>query len=128
MNFVVWTKLFFNWQTLDYAKNSPTKFLGNKNVVLQDNTSAIQFEWYGKKRSSTKQTRHINIRYFYVTSKVYDQTITAITYYPTKEMVANYLSKPLQRSLFITKKNFMMRIKKQDESELYDLYRKKMCA
>ena len=122
---LVWTKLFFNWQTSKYPKDSRTKFLGHKSVILQDNTSAIQLERYGK-RSSTKRTQHIDIRYFYVTSKIYDQTVTAITYCPTKEMVADYLSKPLQGSLFRTHRNSIMGINEDDESEFYNLYRKRM--
>ena len=107
MNFVVWTKIFINWQTSNYLEDSPTKFLGHKNVILQDNTRAIQLEQY-RKRSNTKQTRHINIIYFNKISKVYDQMVTAITYCPTKEIMTNYLSKPLQGSLFRIHQNSIM--------------------
>ena len=61
MNFVVWSKLFFDWQFKEYNPETPTSNLGKTNILLQDNTSAIQLERYGK-RSSTKQTRHILIR------------------------------------------------------------------
>ena len=44
MNFVVWTKIYFNFQTHYYPEDSPTKVLGSKNVILQDNTSTIQLE------------------------------------------------------------------------------------
>ena len=30
MDFVVWAKLFFNWQKSDYPKDINTKFLGQK--------------------------------------------------------------------------------------------------
>ena len=69
MNFVVWSKLFFDWQFKDYNPSEPTSQIGKTNILLQDNTSAIQLEQYGK-RSSTKRTRHISIRYFYVTDKL----------------------------------------------------------
>ena len=48
MNFVVWSKLFFDWQFEDYNPEAPTSQLGKTNVLLQDNTSAIQLERYGK--------------------------------------------------------------------------------
>ena len=38
-----------------------------------------------------------------------DGTIV-VTYYPTKEMVADYLSKPLQGSLFCSHRNTLMGI------------------
>ena len=99
MNFVVWSKLFFDWQFKEYNPETLTSNLGKTNILLQDNTSAIQLERY-RKRSSTKQTRHISIRYFYVTDKLQDKTLTAISYCPTKDMVSDYLSKLLQGSLF----------------------------
>ena len=67
-------------------------------MLQQDNTSSIQLEVNGKK-SSTKQIRHINIRYFYVTDKVKSGDVV-IVYHPTKEMVSDYLTKPLNGTPF----------------------------
>ena len=103
MSFVVWVKQFFEAQTSMLSEHSPIKILGDRNVIQQDNTSTIQLARNGK-RSSTKRTRHIAIRYFYVTSKVKDGTVV-ITYCPTKEMVSDFLTKPLQGSLFRTHRN-----------------------
>ena len=122
MNFVVWSKLFFDWQFKDYNPSEPTSTVGKTNVLLQDNTSAIQLERYGK-RSSTKRTRYIAVRYFYVTDKLQDQTLTAISYCPTKEMVSDYLSKSLQGSLFRTHRNAIMGINEQDEAESFNAYK-----
>ena len=81
--FIVWTKRFFEKQFDDYPDDeSKPRLLGHTNIVEQDNTSAIQLERCGK-RSSTKRTRHINIRYFYCTELLKDKMITAITYKPT---------------------------------------------
>ena len=77
MNFIVWTKLYFDWQTHHYSEDCPTKVFDSKNVILQDNTSIKRLE-RNEKRSSRKQMKHIDIRFFYVKSKVYDQTVTAI--------------------------------------------------
>ena len=55
------------------------------------------------------RTRSIHIRYFYATERVNNGTIV-VTYCPTKEMVADYLSKPLQGSLFRSHRNTLMGI------------------
>lgn len=94
MNFVVWSKLFFNWKIQNHDNNIKSKALGKANVLLQENTSAIQLERYGK-QLSTKRTRHIKIRYFYIMDKLQDRTVMIILYCPMKEMVSNYLSKLL---------------------------------
>jgi hypothetical protein len=59
------------------------------------------------KQSRTKRTRHINIRYFYVTSKIKSGSIRVI-YHPTKQIISDYLTKPLQGSLFRTHRNSIM--------------------
>ena len=49
--------------------------------------------------SSGGRTRHINIRYFFVTDHIKQRELR-IEYCPTGEMVANFFTKPLQGSLF----------------------------
>ena len=112
MNFVIWVKLFCEAQTAKVPSTSNIKLLGSRVVIKQDNTSTIQLARNGK-RSSTKRTRHIAIRYFYVTSKVKDGSVV-ITYCPTKEMVSDYLTKPLQGSLFRTHRNGILGISSDD--------------
>ena len=51
--------------------------------------------------------------------------ITAITYKPTKELVADYFTKPLQGTLFRTHRNNIMGITELDESFYFDKYHKK---
>ena len=46
MNFVVCSKLFFDWQMQNHDKGMKSKALGKTNILLQDNTSAIQLERY----------------------------------------------------------------------------------
>ena len=107
MNFLVWVKLFLEWQMKDHDEEEKTKLLGKHNVLLQDNTSAIQLERFGK-RSSTKRTRHISIRYFYCKHLLDKNVINAITYCPAKELVSEFMSKPLVGSLFRTHRNSIM--------------------
>jgi hypothetical protein len=46
-----------------------------------------------------KRTRHINIRYFFITDQVNMQEIS-IEWCPTKKMFADFMTKPLQGSQF----------------------------
>jgi hypothetical protein len=106
MNFVEWVQLFVEQQIKSINDDSVLKKIGCDTIIQQDNTSTIQLENNGK-QSSTKRTRHINIRYFYVTSKIKSGRMRVI-YHPTKEMVSDYLTKPLQGSLFRTHRNSIM--------------------
>jgi hypothetical protein len=106
MNFVEWIQLFVEQQIKSINDDSILNKIGNDTVIQQDNTSTIQLENNGQ-ASSTKRTRHINIRYFYVTSKIKEGSMRVI-YHPTKQMVSDYLTKPLQGSLFRTHRNSIM--------------------
>ena len=67
-------------------------------MVYQDNQSAMLLENNGR-GSSSKRTRHINIRYFFVTDRIKEGEMR-VEYCPTGDMVADYFTKPLQGSLF----------------------------
>ena len=86
---VLWTKQFLEEQG----------WLDSATMVYQDNTSSILLErnsW----SLSTKQTKHMNIQYFYVMEQVKKKAIH-VTHCPTEEMVSDFFMKPLQGSLFI---------------------------
>jgi hypothetical protein len=51
------------------------------------------------RRSSSRRTRHINIRYFFVTDRIQSKELT-VEYCPTEEMLADFFTKPLQGSSF----------------------------
>ena len=84
------------------------KFGAQLSVLQQDNTSSIRLEVNGE-RSSTKQTHHTNIRHFYVTDKVRSRDVVVV-YHLTKEMVADYLTKPLNGTPFRTHLNTIIRL------------------
>jgi hypothetical protein len=69
-----------------------------QNLLLQDNWSSMLLERNGR-ASSGKRTRHINIRYYFVTDRVNMKEIE-IEWCRTKEMVADFMTKPLQGSHF----------------------------
>ena len=61
----------------------------------------------GGKHVCEQRTRNIRVRYFYAHKRFTDGTITVI-YCPTKKMSSDYLSKPLQGSLFRLHRNTLM--------------------
>ena len=64
----------------------------------QDNQSAIRLERNGR-ASAGPRSRHINIRYFFITDRLDTDNIT-LCYCQTEHMLADFLSKPLQGHLF----------------------------
>ena len=86
---ILWTRYFLEAQ--GYPVQRPTK-------VYQDNMSTILLGKNGK-ASSGQRTRHINIRYFFVTDRIAKKEVEMV-YCPTGDMVADILTKPLQGSLF----------------------------
>ena len=93
---VLWTKFFME------AQGYPIK----ENILYQDNKSTILLLENGK-RSSSKRTRAINIRYFFLTDQI-EKGNLSVQYCPTKEMWADYMTKPLQGSLEIMMRKKIM--------------------
>ena len=81
----------------------------------EDNTSAISLENNGK-RSSGKMTKHIKIRYLFVTDNIKQGEVTII-HCPTKEMIADYFTKPLQGSLLQYFRDLIMGISMKDNEQ-----------
>jgi hypothetical protein len=85
---ILWTKLFLEGQGYDV----------DKNIVYQDNKSTILLETNGKK-SSGKQTRALNICYFFITNQV-EKGNAQIEHCKTNNMVGDFFTKPLQGEKF----------------------------
>ena len=88
MTKVLWTKLFADAQGYPISSN----------LLYQDNKSSILLEERGR-QSAGKRSRAINVRYFFVTDQVNLNNIV-IKYCPTAQMVADFLTKPLQGKAF----------------------------
>ena len=84
---VIWTRNFLISQGHELG---PAK-------VRQDNKSTMAMVEKG--RSTSERTRHISVRYFFIKDRVDSGELT-IEYTPTKEMIADILTKPLQGDLF----------------------------
>ena len=85
---ILWTKKFLTAQGFD----------SRGSIIHQDNQSAMLLEKHGKS-SSSKRTRHIDVRYYYIADCVAGKEVE-VKYCPTGEMLADFFTKPLQGSLF----------------------------
>lgn len=101
MTNALWTKWFCEQQGYPVTSNR----------LKQDNQAAMKLEENGK-FSSHKRTRHINIRYFFITDQV-DKKNVSIEYCPTDKLEADFMSKPLQGAKFQQFKNVIMNTKKK---------------
>ena len=66
-------------------------------VFNQDNMSTIRLAENGA--SASRRTRHINVRYFFIKERI-DSGEVKVSYLPTREMLADLLTKPVQGKLF----------------------------
>jgi hypothetical protein len=76
------------------------------NIVYQDNQSAIRMAKNGR-NSCTSNSRHIDIRYFFVKDRV-DKGEFEIQYCPTYMMLANFFTKSLQGKAFRVYRDVVM--------------------
>eukprot|EP00978_Attheya_sp_CCMP212_P025924 scaffold84285_cov36-Attheya_sp.AAC.1 len=78
----------------------------DENIVYQDNQSTMLMENNGR-ASSSKRTRHINIRYFFVTNRIANGDMS-VKYCPTGIMLDDYFTKALQGTPFKTFRDLIM--------------------
>ena len=95
---VIWTNYFLQAQGVKVGDT----------VVYQDNMSSILLEKNGRS-SSSKRTRHMNIRYFFVKDRVASNEIR-IDYCPTEDMIADFFTKPLQGKQFYKLRDCVMNV------------------
>jgi hypothetical protein len=96
---VLWTQYFLKAQGYNVGPA----------MVAQDNKSSILLEMNGMK-SSTKRTRHINVRYYFVTDRI-NKGDMIMEYCPTADMISDILTKPLQGSPFRKLRALLLNLK-----------------
>ena len=99
---LLWTRYFLEAQGYDIKEN----------ILYQDNQSAMLLEKNGR-ASSGKRTRHVNIRYYFITDRINKKEVS-VMYCPTGNMVADFFTKALQGSLFRYLRDIIMNIPKED--------------
>ena len=85
---ILWTRYFLKKQGYKVSDN----------IIFQDNKSTMLLERNGK-ASSSKRTKHINVRYFFITDRISKGEVR-VEWCPTAEMVADFMTKPQQGSTF----------------------------
>ena len=85
---IYWTGYFLNDQGYRILDN----------ILFQDNKSSILLEKTGKS-SSSKRTKHINVRYFFITDR-FAQGNMSLVWFPTGDMIGDFMTKQLQGALF----------------------------
>jgi len=88
MGQILWTRHFLAAQGIPV----PTK------TIYQDNKSTILLSENGR-LSSSKRTRHLNVRYFFVTDKIQKGEVK-VAYCLMENMLADFFSKSLQGLAF----------------------------
>ena len=85
---ILWTRYFLKAQGYGVSDN----------IIFQDNKSTMLLERNGR-ASSSKRTKHINIRYYFITDRISKGEVR-VEWCPTGDMVADFMTKPLQGSTF----------------------------
>ncbi len=96
MSLIIWSHNFLKAQGYTVVDN----------ILHQDNRSAILLEKNGK-MSSGKHTKHITIRFFFVTDRIRAGEISP-KWCPTGEMIADFLTKLLQQAMFWKFRDLLM--------------------
>lgn len=105
MGQLLWTRYFMEGQG----------YRPKKNLLAQDNESAMRLEKNGR-ASSTKRTKHINVRFFFIADRVQQGELT-IVYCPTGEMWGDFFTKPLQGKKFTYFRDLIMNHKSTEDTE-----------
>ena len=99
---IIWSKNFLE------AQGYPLKEV----VLHQDNQSSILLANNGR-LSSSKRTKHINLRYFYVTDCIKRKEFR-VAFCPTESMIADFFTKPLQGQAFYRLRDTIMNVLPSD--------------
>ena len=68
------------------------------NIIFQDNKCTMLLE-RNCNTSSGKRTKHINVRYFFIVDCIFKGEVR-VEWCPTKDLLADFLTKPLQGASF----------------------------
>ena len=100
---ILWTRYFLEAQGYQ-VKDS---------VVYQDNQSAMLLANNGR-ASSSKCTRHMNIRYFFITDRIQAGDLR-VEYCPTDDMIADFFMKPLQGGKFVRFRDQILNVQSEPD-------------
>lgn len=98
LTMMLWVRLFLVAQGFSIEEN----------ILYQDNQSTMLLAKNGK-QSSGKKTRHIEIRYYFITDQIKRGNVS-VKYCPTEQMLADFFTKPLQGSQFRKLRKLLMNL------------------
>ena len=90
-----------------------------EDVIFHDNQNAMLIENHHGRMSCRKGSKNIHIQYFFVTDRIKHKEMR-IEYCSTGEMIANFMTKPLQGLIFIKFRNLILGIRE----EYFKIYQK----
>jgi hypothetical protein len=93
---ILWARLFMKAQGIKVRHS----------ILYQENKSAILLVENGR-ASSSKRTKHIEIRYYYVADQIAKGDLS-IVWCPMDQMIADFLTKPLQGKVFVQFRDLLM--------------------
>jgi hypothetical protein len=77
------------------------------NILFQDNKNVVLLH-RSVTTSSSRNTRHINIRHFFVKDRIKAGDVEVV-YCPSENMNADFFTKPIQGRMFLKLRNIVMR-------------------
>ena len=80
-------------------------------TLMQDNMSTMKLAQNG--RSTSDRTKHVDVRYFFV-KQYLDNGVMKIEHCPTKQMISDILTKPLQGESFRLLRDLLLGYKKRE--------------
>ena len=113
---ILWRNLFLQGQ----------KYVVDDVYVYQDNESAILLE-ENEIKSVGKASRHIKIKYFFITDNIRGKEMRVL-HCPTWSMMADFFTKPLQGTPFITHRNAILGIRHEDFPKYIKAYEQYITA
>jgi hypothetical protein len=96
---ICWTQYFLKAQGYNVQDNI---------YFFPDNKSSILLEKNGK-ASSNKLTKHINLRYFFITDRAQNGAVS-IVWCPMADMIGDFGTEPVQGALFKKFRDQIMRV------------------
>lgn len=93
---IIWFRHFITAQKVKISRN----------ILFQDNRSAILLHRNGT-NSSSRNTRHINIRYFFLKDKIKSGEVEVVIC-PSEDMIADFFTKPIQGKRFMDLRKIIM--------------------
>ena len=82
-------------------------------TIYQDNKSTILLSENGK-GSSSRRTKHLDVRYFFVTDRIKRGEVK-VTYCPTENMLVDFFTKPLQGVAFRRMRSIILNMPSTDD-------------